>query len=249
MNLLKDKVMIVTGATSGIGAETAVEMAQQGASVVLAGRRVEKGEAVVDRIKSTGGTALFVQTDVTKESDIKNLVEQTVKHYGRLDGAFNNAGTNRQAYLLADTPTELFESLYDVNLRSFFLCMKYEILEMKKSGGGAIVNTSSIVGIVTASGYASYVACKHGVEGLTKTAAIDYAKDNIRVNTVLPGPIETELWDYIDPTLLDVFGNLTPMGRYAAPSEVAKPVVFLLSDWASYITGTHLVIDGGYTTV
>ncbi|KFA90252.1 SDR family NAD(P)-dependent oxidoreductase [Archangium violaceum] len=247
--LLKDKVIIVTGATSGIGAATAMEAARQGARVVLAGRREEKGEALAGYIRANGGHALFVRTDVSKEADIEALVARTVREYDRLDGAFNNAGIPGPLGKLADLPPAEYRQLMTVNLDSALLCMRYEIQAMKKRGGGSIVNCASILGVVSGPGFSAYSSAKHGLLGMTKAAALDYATEGIRVNAVLPGPIETELWGHVDQgeQLRHAFVEGVPMQRAARSEEVARPVLFLLSDWSSYVTGTTLAIDGGYT--
>ena len=247
--LLKDKVIIVTGATSGIGAATAMEAARQGARVVLAGRREEKGEALAGHIRANGGHALFVRTDVSKEADIEALVARTVREYDRLDGAFNNAGIPGPLGKLADLPWAEYRQLMAVNLDSALLCMRYEIQAMKKRGGGSIVNCASILGVVSGPGFSAYSSAKHGLLGMTKAAALDYATEGIRVNAVLPGPIETELWGHVDQgeQLRHAFVEGVPMQRAARSEEVARPVLFLLSDWSSYVTGTALAIDGGYT--
>lgn len=247
--LLKDKVIMVTGATSGIGAATAVEAARQGAKVVLAGRRADKGEVVVSHIRASGGQALFVRTDVTQEAEIEALVARAVHEYGRLDGAFNNAGIPGPLGKIADLPTAEYRHLMSVNLDAALLCMRYEILAMKKSGGGSIVNCASILSHVAGPGFGAYASAKHGMIGMTKAAALDYATEGIRVNAVLPGPIDTEIWGHIehgDP-IRQAFIDGVPMQRSARSEEVAQPVVFLLSDGSTYITGTSLVIDGGYT--
>lgn len=248
MSILDGKVVIVTGATSGIGEATAMEVVREGGIVILAARRKERGDAIVAKIKHEGGTALFVQTDVTVEEDIKNLVNHTIKKYGRLDAAFNNAGTLDATGTLEVTATEAYENLMNLNLRAIYWSMKYEIPEMRKSGGGAIVNTSSLAGIMGIPQSGVYAAAKHGVIGLTKTAAMEFAGEQIRVNCVLPGPIKTELWDRLPDgqQILQNSGIAAPMNRYGKPVEVAKPVVFLLSEGASYITGTQLIIDGGH---
>ncbi|OJH37582.1 SDR family oxidoreductase [Cystobacter ferrugineus] len=247
--LLENKVIIVTGATSGIGAATAVEAARQGARVVVAGRRADKGEEVVGHIRAQGGQALFVRTDVTREAEVESLVARTVAEYGRLDGAFNNAGIPGPLGKLADIPPAEYRQLMSVNLDSALLCMRHEIAAMKKSGGGAIVNCASILSHVAGPTFGAYASAKHGLLGMTKAAALDYATEGIRVNAVLPGPIETELWSHLehgDP-VFNAFISGVPMQRSARSEEVARPVLFLLSDWATYITGTALAIDGGYT--
>ena len=251
MGLLDEKVIIITGATSGIGQATAIEAAREGAKVVLAGRWQEKGEAIVAQIKQTGGTALFVATDVTCETDIQHLVQRTIAEFGQLDGAFNNAGIVNAFMPLEATPTETFEQVLNTNLRAIFWGMKYQLPEMKKKGG-AIVNCSSISGILGfPPGLSSYITSKHAIIGLSKAAAIEYAKEGIRVNTILPGSTETSIWDEFPETKQAVQNcrGLRPLSRSAQPSEIAKPVVFLLSDGASYITGTELVVDGGYTAL
>jgi NAD(P)-dependent dehydrogenase (short-subunit alcohol dehydrogenase family) len=247
--LLKDKVIIVTGATSGIGAATALVAAREGAKVVVAGRREDKGKAVVASIREQGGHALFVRTDVTREPEVEALVSRTVSEYGRLDGAFNNAGLPSSISPIASVPAEQYRRLMDANLDSVLTCMRYQIPAMKRTGGGSIVNCASILGIVGGPGFGAYTTSKHALLGLTKSAALDYATEGIRVNAVLPGPVETEIWSHLDngDQALQAFTSGVPMGRHARSEEVARPVVFLLSDWASYMTGVELIIDGGYT--
>ncbi|MCY1075779.1 SDR family NAD(P)-dependent oxidoreductase [Archangium lansingense] len=247
--LLKDKVIIVTGATSGIGAATAVEAARQGARVVLAGRRTDRGEEVVGLIRANGGQALFVRTDVSQEADIEALIARTVREYGRLDGAFNNAGIPGPLGKLAELPAAEYRQLMAINLDSVFLCMRHEIQAMQKTGGGSIVNCASVLGLVAGPGFGAYSSAKHGMLGMTKAAALDYATEGIRVNAVLPGPIETEIWSHVEhgEPIRQGFVDGVPMQRAARSEEVARPVLFLLSDWSTYITGTSLVIDGGYT--
>lgn len=246
--LLQDKVIIVTGATSGIGAATALVAAQEGARVVVAGRREDKGQAVVARIREHGGHALFVRADVTQEAEVEALVSRTVGEFGRLDGAFNNAGIPGPAGQLASIPAEEYRRLMTTNLDSVLTCLRHQIPAMKKAGGGSIVNCASILGSVAAPTFGTYTTAKHGLLGMTKAAALDYAAERIRVNAVLPGPIETEIWGHIQQgdQVFQAFISGVPMGRYARAEEVARPVVFLLSDWASYMTGVELVIDGGY---
>ncbi|WP_437675894.1 SDR family oxidoreductase [Sorangium sp. So ce131] len=249
MVLLENKVIIVTGATSGIGAAAAIEAARQGAKVVAASRRADRGEEVVARIRAEGGEALFVRTDVTKDDEIEALVASALRAYGRLDGAFNNAGIPGPVGTLEQISADEYRALLGANLDSIFVSMKHEIRAMKETGGGSIVNCSSILGTVGGPSFSPYVTSKHGILGLTKAAAIDYAASGIRVNAVLPGPVSTEIWDHVknsDP-IFQAFIAGTVMGRAASSEEVARPVVFLLSDWASYITGTSLLVDGGYT--
>lgn len=192
---------------------------------------------------------MFVRTDVNEEKDIQNLVAQTVREYGKLDGAFNNAGMLDAVGTLDGMSSESYQKLMDLNLRSIFLSMKYQIPELKRQGG-SIVNCSSVAGKIGVPGFGVYMTTKFGIIGLTKAAAMDHAAEGIRVNAVCPGPVETEIWDpYAEQgkQMLHGFAAATPMKRYARPEELAKPVVFLLSDGASYITGTELMVDGGYT--
>ncbi|WP_437976529.1 SDR family oxidoreductase [Sorangium sp. So ce295] len=251
ITMLSNKVVLITGATSGIGAATAIAAARAGAKVVLAARRQEMGDALAARIKVEGGNALFVRTDVTVEADIHALIERTVEVHGRLDSVFNNAGIATALGPLADVPVADYLALMQVNLHSIYLCMRYQVPVMKKGGGGSIVNCGSIASTVSAPGFGVYAATKHAILGLTKSAAIDYAADKIRVNAILPGPVETEIWDHMQSgeQVLDAFGAATLMKRYAHADEIARPAVFLLSDWSSYMTGTQLTVDGGYTAV
>lgn len=249
METLKGKTIIITGATSGIGEATAIEAAHEGAKVVLAGRRQEKGDAVVEKIKSEGGEAIFVKTDVTREEEVENLVNKTIEKYGRLDGAFNNAGYLEGLGTVETLTIERFDQQLQVNLYSIFHCMKYEVAAMKKTGGGAILNCSSIGGVIGAPSFSPYIVSKFGIRGLTKATSLDHAADNIRINSICPGPIETEIWNPHEAgaQMLSAFSEATPMKRYARAEEVAKPAIFLLSDAASYITGTELIVDGGFT--
>lgn len=243
------KVALVTGGTSGIGKETALQLARGGAKVVVAGRRIEEGKAVVEEIKAAGGTALFVQTDVTKEAEVKRLVETTVAQFGRLDIAFNNAGIE-----LAGPVTEFTEAdyrkVFDINVLGVFLSQKYEIPAMLKSGGGSIINTSSIVGHVGMPGASIYIASKHAVEGITRTTALELATQGIRVNAVAPGAIATDMIDRFAGTegseTRDWLASQHPMGRLGLAKEVAAAVLYLASDAASFTTGTSLPVDGGY---
>lgn len=243
------KVVLVTGGTSGIGRETAIQFAKQGAKVVVAGRRTEEGEAVVREIEAAGGEGRFVQTDVTKEDQVKHLVEETVRHYGRMDIAFNNAGIEQTAPITEFTEAD-YRKVFDINVLGVFLSQKYEIPAMLKSGGGSIINTSSIVGQIAMPGAGIYIASKHAVEGITKTTALELAGQGIRVNAVAPGAIATDMIDrFAGEEGTDGRQQLAsqhPMGRLGRPEEIAAAVLYLASDAASFTTGISLPVDGGY---
>ncbi len=243
------KVALVTGGTSGIGRETAIQFAKAGARVVLAGRRTEAGEAVVNEITAAGGQALFVQTDVTKEDQVKSLVEETVRHFGRLDIAFNNAGIEHGGPVTEFTEED-YRKVFDINVLGVFLSQKYEIPAMLKFGGGVIINTSSTLGHIAVPGAAVYNASKHAVEGITKTTALELAEQGIRVNSVAPGAIATDMIDRFageDGTEgRQQLASQHPMGRLGEAKEVAAAVLYLASDAASFTTGISLPVDGGY---
>lgn len=251
MGLLTDKVIVVTGAASGIGRATAIEVAREGGLPVLADCQREKGEQVLESIRRDGGDGLFVETDVAKEADVQRLIDAAVGRFGRIHGAFNNAGNVLNSTPLHDVASKDYRKLIETNLNGVFWCMQHEIRALRTSGGGAIVNCASIGGVVGLPMHGVYSATKHGVVGLTKSAAAELATEAIRVNAVLPGPVKTEIWKNIEQgdELLDAFVGGTPLGRYAEPVEIARPVVFLLSDRASYITGSELLVDGGFTAV
>ncbi len=248
MGILEGKVVIVTGASSGIGEATALEAAKEGAKVVLGARREDRLQDVVSRIEKSGGTAIFTRTDVTIEKDIINLVDLAVREFGKLDCAFNNAGIF-EICPLTEASDESYDRIMNTNVRSVFWCIKHEIPEMKKNGSGAIVNCASMAGLISAPGLGIYTSSKAGILGLSKTAALENAEHDIRINSVHPGLIKTEIWDDVEDQeeITKTLSETAPMKRSAMPIEVAKPVVFLMSDNASYITGTELVIDGGFT--
>ncbi len=250
MKGLKDKVVIVTGASQGIGRAAAQIFAQEGAKVVIADVKVQGGEETVRIIRESGGEATFVEADVSKEGQVQTMVNVTLETYGRLDCAFNNAGVEAGQALtpLIDSPVEEFDRLISINLRGIFLCLKYEIPAMLKTGGGAIVNTSSVAGLVGFQLSAPYVASKHGVIGLTKAAALDYATSGIRVNAICPGVTRTPMVDALiggDKELEAMIVGVHPMGRVASPEEIAQTAVWLCSNEASFITGVALAVDGG----
>lgn len=248
----QDKVVIVTGASSGIGKVAARAFAREGACVVLAARRQEEGNQIAAEIKAAGGEAVFVQTDVARTQDVIKLIETTVATYGRLDCAFNNAGIGGDAMTLtADHSEENWDNVMSVNLKGVWLCMKYQIPEMLKHGGGSIVNNSSIYGLGASTvGHVPYAVSKHGVIGLTKTAAFEYAKQGIRVNAICPGFTHTELVDAAIEAIPALFEKLLtndiPMGRIAEAEEIVNAVLWLCSEEASFVTGQALAPDGGW---
>ena len=245
---LEDKVAVVTGSGRGIGRAIVMAMAHEGAKVVIAARRVPNSEETVAMIKDAGGEATFVRTDVSQAAAVEALVEKTVATYGRLDYAFNNAGDRGAWVTTADYSEADWDRVISINLTGVWLCMKFEIRQMLSQGGGAIVNMSSIGGLVGGPG-AAYIASKHGVMGLTKTAALEYATSGIRVNAVCPGVILSPRWkDWFqnDPDLEARVNALHPIGRAGTPEEVAEAVVWLCSDAASFVTGHAMSVDGGF---
>ena len=245
------KVAIVTGGSAGIGRATAVAFAREGAKVVVASRRVEEGEETVHLIRQAGSDGLFIKTDVAKAADVRTMVEKTVATYGRLDYAFNNAGVvEPKPGPLVEQTEEAFDQIVNVNVKGVWLSMKYEIPEMLKHGGGAIVNMSSVAGMVGFPGVGIYVASKHAVIGLTKTAALEYSKSGVRVNAVNPGAIETDMLAHVAGGNAEAraqMGAMHPIGRIGKPEEVADAVIWLCSDKASFVTGHSLLVDGGLT--
>ncbi|MBO0694563.1 MAG: glucose 1-dehydrogenase [Verrucomicrobia bacterium] len=244
-NTFAGKVALVTGGTSGIGRATAIEFARAGAKVVLSGRREKEGAEVVRQIKKLGGEAEFVRADIAKDSDVKAVVKFTVDKFGKLDIAFNNAGVEWKGPLDQATEVE-YRRIFDVNVWGVLNSMRHEIPAMLRNGGGAIVNTSSIAGHVGFPQVSIYIASKHAVEGLTKSVALEFAKQNIRINAVAPGPIVTEMWDrFAADGLAEQITSIVPAGRVGAADEIAAAVLYLASDAAKFTTGTSLVVDGG----
>jgi NAD(P)-dependent dehydrogenase (short-subunit alcohol dehydrogenase family) len=242
---LEGKVAIVTGASRGIGAAAARRFAEAGASVVLAARTVADIEKVAAEITASGGRALAVATDVTDERQVEDLVKQTVDHYGRLDVAFNNAGSGHMPRPLAEISVDDFEQSIKVNLVGMFIAMKFEIPAMIAAGAGAIVNMSSSAGLQGAPGLGDYAAAKHGVIGLTKSAALDYGRHNIRVNAIAPGPIVNEQMARLPEETRRQIAQYVPLGRLGDPDQVALTAAWLCSDEASFISGAVLSVDGG----
>jgi NAD(P)-dependent dehydrogenase (short-subunit alcohol dehydrogenase family) len=242
------KVAIVTGAASGIGRATTQLFAREKAKVVVSDVDVEGGKETVNLIKQEGGEAFFVKADVSKPEDCQTMVTETVKNYGRLDFACNNAGIPGEENLIADYTIEGWQKLIAVNLSGVFYCIKYEIPKILESGGGAIVNIASILGRVGFTGAPAYVTAKHGVVGLTKNAAIEYGKEGIRINAVGPGFIHTPMISELaeDEETYQQLKSLHPIGRLGKPEEVAELVVWLCSEKASFVTGAYYPVDGGY---
>jgi NAD(P)-dependent dehydrogenase (short-subunit alcohol dehydrogenase family) len=246
---LQGKVALVTGGTSGIGRETAVLFAKSGAKVVISGRREAEGNETLDLIRDAGGNGLFVKGDVSKASDVQTLVQKSVDKFGRLDLAFNNAGIEGTWVPIVEQAEEDWDRVIAINLKGTWLCLKYELQQMlKQGGGGAIVNMSSIAGLMGSAGAGTYIASKHGVIGLTKTAALENARNGIRVNAVCPAVIETDMGDRIfgEPEINKRAIALHPIGRFGKPIEVAEAVLWMCSDRASFMTGQNLVLDGGF---
>ena len=245
----KGKVAIVTGATSGIGRATARLFAEAGASVMLAARREKLLEEIVAFLKADGLSADYAVCDVTDEAQVEAMVDKTAQKFGRIDCAFNNAGIMPDDVKTADLPSTDFDRVISANLRSVFLCMKYELRQMLKNGeeGAAIVNDSSIGGLIGVPGRAAYHASKHGVIGLTKCAALEYATSNIRINAVCPATILTPMVERM-MEVGAITGVAEPIGRMGRPEEVGAAVLWLCSPAASFITGQAIPVDGGYTT-
>jgi len=243
--ILQDKVALVTGGTSGIGRATAIAYAQQKAKVVVVGRRIDEGEKTVRLIQDAGGEAIFVQTDVTKEADVKAMVDKAVDVFGRLDIAFNNAGTAGENPSLIEQTEAEYDRTMNINVKGVWLSMKYEIAQMLKQGSGAIVNMASATGVVAYPSAPLYTASKHAVVGLTKAAALQYAKAGIRINVAAPGSIKTDMFEAATDEAKAYITGLHPIGRVGTPLEVANAVLFLSSEMASFTTGATLMVDGG----
>jgi NAD(P)-dependent dehydrogenase (short-subunit alcohol dehydrogenase family) len=247
--MTNQKVAIITGGSSGIGRATAVALAKEGVNVAIAARRTKEGEETVQLVKEAGSDGVFVQTDVANEDDVKALVEKTVKKYDRLDYAFNNAGIGETMTPLVEQTSNAFDQIMNVNVKGVWLSMKYEIPQMIRTGGGAIVNMSSGAGVIGFPQMPIYIASKHAVLGLTKSAALEYAKSGIRINAVAPGGVETDMLKQAaedNKQFVETLRSMHPIGRIADPEEIANAVVWLLSDKASFVLGHTLIVDGGF---
>nr|AIH14817.1 short chain dehydrogenase [Westiella intricata UH HT-29-1] len=250
MTMFAKKVAIITGGSSGIGRATAIAFAKEGAKVVVASRRIQESQETVELIRNVGGEAFFVKTDVSQEADVKTMVEKTIETYGRLDYGFNNAGIDQIPTPLPEQTEETFDQLININLKGVWLAMRYEIPQMLKTGGGAIVNTASIGGLIGFPGIPIYIASKHAVLGLTKAAAIEYAKSGIRINAISPGTVITDLFERSlgkDPQMKKQIMAMHPIGRAGTPEEIASAVLWLCSEGAGFTIGQSLTVDGGFT--
>jgi len=248
--ILEGRVALVTGAGGGIGLATAKAFAEAGASVVAADRHGEVIDKAAEGLRSVGHNAIGMTCDVTDKSQVAAMVERAVKTYGRLDAAFNNAGINSESVPLLDTSDDEFERIFDVNLRGVWNCMKAELRQMTAQGSGAIVNCSSIGGMVGSKGRSAYSASKHAIIGLTQSAALDYAAQGIRINAVCPGmintPMATRVTKNYDPEVVRAMVAREPIGRFGEPEEIAAAVVWLCSSAASFMVGHALAVDGGF---
>jgi NAD(P)-dependent dehydrogenase (short-subunit alcohol dehydrogenase family) len=251
MNIsFENKVALVTGAASGLGLATAKAFAESGASVALADTDEEAVRSAAKKLSARGHKALAIQCDVADDAQVEAMIERTVAHFGRLDAAYNNAGVQNVAVEAADTTREDFDRVISINLRGVWSCMKFELRQMLKQGSGAIVNCSSIGGLVAGPKRGTYQASKHGVLGLTKSAALDYAARGIRINAVCPGIIHTSMLDKMMATQADALNAMlkdVPIGRLGRPEEIASAVLWLCSSAASFMVGHALAVDGGYT--
>jgi NAD(P)-dependent dehydrogenase (short-subunit alcohol dehydrogenase family) len=245
---LQERVAFITGGTSGIGRDTAVLFAKEGAKVAISGRRETEGNETVNLIHAAGGEGLFIKGDVSKSADVQLMVQKTVEKFGRLDIAFNNAGIEGKWAPIVEQSEDDWNRVIDINLKGTWLCLKYEIQQMlKQGGGGAIVNMSSVAGLMGSAGAGTYIASKHGVIGLTRTAALECADKGIRVNAVCPAVIETAMADraFADAETKQRLRSMHPIGRFGKPMEIAEAVLWLSSSKSSFMTGHYIVLDGG----
>lgn len=252
MARFEGKVVMVTGGGAGIGRAAAKKFAAEGASVVIGNRNEEAGEETVRQIGSDGGKAVFRRTDVTKKDDVKALVDYASDTYGGLNAAFNNAGVEDPMANLADQSDDAFDLMMNVNVKGVFHSMQYQIQHMLGNGGGAIVNNASIAGVIGFPGHGPYVASKHAVLGLTKTAALEYGSQGVRVNAVCPAAIKTEMLDRFTGKQDEFVRQMTamhPIGRLGEPREIADAVLWLCSDDASFVLGQGILVDGGFTAI
>ncbi len=249
MNKFENRIALVTGGGSGIGRSTCLAFSREGAKIVVSDINEKTGQETLDMVRKIGGEGIFIQADVTQSSQVAMLIEETLQHYKRLDCAFNNAGIEARVSPTAECTEEDWDRVISINLKSVFLCMKYELKHMVSQKRGAIVNCASVGGLVGFPGGAVYVASKHGVVGLTHAASLDYAAMGIRINAVCPGLIRTPMIDRVEqknPGMKSQLTSLEPIGRMGLPEEVAESVLWLCSDSASFVTGHAMAVDGGW---
>ncbi len=242
-----NKVVFITGSASGIGRAAALAFSAEGARVAILDRSAEALEAVEVSVKKTGGEVLSLTCDASSPDQVEAAIGQVVDRFGRLDIAFNNAGVENKAAAVHEIDLAEWDRILNINLRGTFVCMKHELAQMSKQGGGVVVNTSSGAGIRGVAGGAAYAASKHAIIGLTRSAALDYAKQNIRVNAVLPGNIETPMMDRFTGGDIQKAIDLEPVGRLGKPEEIAEAVLWMASDLGAFVTGAATVIDGGWS--
>lgn len=250
--LLQNRVILVTGTASGIGRASAKLFSREGAKVVTGDLVAEGGEATLADIRSKGGNGIFLQTDVSKEDQVKHLVQKGVEAFGRLDGAFNCAGYDTSSYPTVEVPDEMWERAINTNLKGTWMLMKYEIPEMLKAGKGTIVNMGSVCSVVGLNGFSAYGASRFGVVGLSKNAAIEYARQGIRINIVGPAAVNTPIFQRLtggDPAVKKQFEDMHPIGRICEPEDIAEAALWLLSDKSAMVVGHLLMVDGGFTSV
>jgi NAD(P)-dependent dehydrogenase (short-subunit alcohol dehydrogenase family) len=241
------KTAFITGAASGIGRATATAFAAEGARVVVTDRSKAVLQETAEQVRAAGAEVLAIVCDVSKPEEVQAAVTEAIRTFGRIDCAFNNAGVENKAAPLHEIELQEWDRILNINLRGTFICMKYEIAQMVRQGGGAVVNTSSGAGIRGVAGGASYAASKHAIIGITKSAALDYAKQNIRVNAVLPGNIATPMMDRFTEGDIQKAIDLEPIGRLGKPEEIAEAVLWMCSDLGGFVTGSSIVIDGGWS--
>lgn len=249
---MREQVVLVTGAASGMGKAVAIIAAERGAKVAVSDIQEEAAQEVVNEITAKGGQAIAIKCDVSIDTEVKAMIDRTVEVYGRLDAAFNNAGIMMPVTYIDEVSEELYDRVMDINLKGVWLCMKYEIQQMKKQGSGAIVNNSSIGGLAGGSGLSTYHATKHGVLGLTKGAAVEYSSKGLQINAICPGTIETPMVEKMIESgkfSEEAFINRAPIKRLGKPEEIAETVLWLFSPAASYITGQPISVDGGLSIV
>ncbi|KQT62569.1 MULTISPECIES: glucose 1-dehydrogenase [unclassified Aureimonas] len=246
-NRFAGKVALVTGAANGIGRATALAFAVEGARVAILDRSEDSLRSTADAIRNAGGEVLVLACDVSHPQEVEVAVARVVERFGRLDCAFNNAGVENEAAPLHEIELEEWDRILGINLRGTFVCMKHEIAQMLRQGGGVVVNTSSGAGVRGVAGGASYSASKHAMIGMTKSAALDYAKRNIRVNCVLPGNIDTEMMDRFTDGDIQKAIDLEPVGRLGKPEEIAEAVLWMCSDLGAFVTGASIAVDGGWS--